>query len=288
MKIIRKISQMQKLAKELHKKGKSIGFVPTMGALHEGHLSLIRRARRENDVVVVSIFVNPTQFAGCKLGARFSPKEDYRRYPRNLKKDAELCKKVGVDYIFAPSVKEIYPEGYVAYVDVGGPLAETLEGKSRPGHFRAVVTIVAKLFNIVQPDRAYFGEKDYQQLLVVKRMVADLNMPVKIVSCPLIRERDGLAMSSRNAYLNPQERRSALVLRVLHPTGVSAEAGRVGARKIINEIQKTIKKEKTVKLDYVVVRDGKTLEPVKRIKKGCVILLAAKVGTTRLIDNIKI
>ena len=195
MKIIKKISQMQKLAKEMQRKGKSIGFVPTMGALHEGHLSLMRRALKENDVVVISIFVNPAQFG---------PDEDYRRYPRNLRKDAELCKKNGVDYIFAPSVDEMYPRGYAAYVNVGGHLAEILEGAIRPGHFRGVATVVAKLFNIVQPDRVYFGEKDYQQLLVVKKMVDDLNIPVKIVPCPIVREKDGLAMSSRNIYLSPE------------------------------------------------------------------------------------
>ena len=288
MKIIKKISKMQKLVLELHRKGKSIGFVPTMGALHEGHLSLIKRAHRENDVVIVSIFVNPTQFAGCKLGARFAPKEDFRKYPRNLRKDAELCKKTGVDYIFVPSVKEMYPEGYITYVNVEGYLTETLEGKARPGHFRGVATIVDKLFNIVQPDRAYFGEKDYQQLIVIKRMVSNLNIPIKIIPCPLIREADGLAMSSRNVYLNSEERRIALVLNRALAEAKRRVMCKVGVREIINEIQKKIKEEPKVKLDYVEVRDGKTFEPVKGIRKGCVVLLAAKVGKTRLIGNVKI
>jgi len=280
--------------KELRRKGKSMGFVPTMGALHDGHMSLMRRARKENDAVVTSIFVNPTQFG---------PKEGFRRYPRNLKKDAKLCKSVGVDYIFAPSVEEMYPEDYATYINVEGHLTGTLEGKARPGYFRGVATIVAKLFNIVQPDRAYFGEKDYQQLLVIKKMVDDLNLPVKIIPCPLIHEKDGLAMSSRNVYLSPEERRAALVLsralkesvKVSPHSFLRSKSGGTApcqsvrvSEKLKNKIKEMIKQEPMVKMDYVEICDGKTFEPVKRIRKGCVILLAAKAGKTRLIDNIKI
>lgn len=281
MRIVSNVLQMQKLAMKLRKEGKSIGFVPTMGALHRGHLSLIRRARRENNVVVVSIFVNPTQFG---------PREDFRRYPRNLKRDAEICKKVGVDYIFAPSVKEMYPEGYVTYVNVEGYLTETLEGNSRPRHFRGVVTVVAKLFNIVQPDRAYFGEKDYQQLLVIEKMVADLNLPVKIIPCPLVREKDGLAMSSRNVYLSPEQRKAALVLnKALKETKKEVNTQRVRDSSSLKKIiKKIIQKEQEVKLDYVAICDGKTLKPARKIDKGCVILVAARVGKTRLIDNVRI
>jgi len=278
MRIIKKVSQMQNLAKVLHGKGKSMGFVPTMGALHEGHLSLMRRARKENDVVIVSIFVNPTQFG---------PAEDCRRYPRNLKKDAELCNKIGVGYIFAPSVNEMYPDGYSTYINIEGNFTEVLEGKSRPGHFRGVATVVAKLFNIIQPDRAYFGQKDYQQLLLVKKMVEDLNIPLKIISCPTIRESDGLAMSSRNVYLGAEERKSALILnQVLESTRKSLKYRIADARRMEDRIIKIIKKEPKVKIDYVEIRDWKDLRPVKIARKGCVILVAVWIGKTRLIDNV--
>ena len=280
MKIVKKISEMQKVIANLKHKGKTIGFVPTMGALHEGHLSLMKRAKKENDVVVASIFVNPAQFG---------PKEDFRRYPRNLKKDAGLCMKAGVDYIFAPPVKEMYPQGYSVYIEAGGRLTEILEGKSRPGHFRGVTTIVAKLFNIVFPDRAYFGEKDYQQLLVIKKMVSGLNMPIKIVPCKIVREKDGLAMSSRNAYLGRHERSKALLLNqaLLRAKHAVFHHGFRDSVKLQESIKSAIKSP-DIKLDYVQVCDGRTLEPVKNIKTGCVILVAVKIGKTRLIDNVKI
>jgi len=281
MKVIKKIKKMQRVILELCKKGKSIGFVPTMGALHEGHLSLIRRAARENDIVIVSIFVNPTQF---------SPHEDFHKYPRNLKKDTGLCKKIGVDYVFAPAIEEMYPEGYATYVNVEGYLTETLEGEFRPGHFRGVATIVAKLFNIIQPHRAYFGEKDFQQLLVVKKMVKDLNLPVKIIACPTVREPDGLAMSSRNVFLNSEERKEALVLssslkRARHAV---LNHGFADAKKLSESIRCAIQASPGIKLDYIAICNARTLIPVRKVKKGCIILVAARAGKTRLIDNIKI
>jgi len=301
MKIIKNIDQMQKIVGNLKAKRKSIGFVPTMGALHEGHLSLMRKARKENDFVITSIFVNPTQFG---------PKEDFKKYPRNIKKDAGFCKKVGVDFIFAPEAKKMYPDGYKTYISVEGVLTEILEGKIRPGHFRGVCTIVNKLFNIVLPDRAYFGEKDYQQLMVIKKMVADLNMPVKIIGCPTLREKDGLAMSSRNAYLDKKERVKAGILnKVLkhvkayrvqstpkspytpyfrnHRTGYREKTKNAG--KSTSQIRKMIEKimkENEIKLDYVDIRDAESFEPAKNVKKGCIILLAARIGKTRLIDNV--
>lgn len=279
MKIIKEIKKMQQIVANLKAKKSSIGFVPTMGALHEGHLSLMRCAKKENDVVITSIFVNPTQFG---------PKEDFKKYPRNLKKDAKLCRKVGVDYIFAPEAKKMYPEGCKTYINVEGVLTEVLEGKIRPGHFSGVCTIVNKLFNIVLPDKAYFGKKDYQQLVVIKKMVSDLNMPVNIISCPTIREKDGLAMSSRNTYLDPQERIKAGVLNkmllkarryIVHGTWYVAKA---------KNMVKKIMKENNIKLDYVDIRDAENFETVKFAKKGCVILLAARIGKTRLIDNVEV
>ncbi|OIN99406.1 pantoate--beta-alanine ligase [Candidatus Desantisbacteria bacterium CG_4_10_14_0_8_um_filter_48_22] len=281
MKIIRRILQMRSVVSDLRKKGKTIGFVPTMGALHDGHISLVTRAKKENDAAVVSIFVNPAQFG---------PKEDFRRYPRNLKKDAKMCGKAGADFIFVPEAKEIYPEGYAAYVNVEGDLAKVLEAASRPGHFRGVATVVAKLFNIVLPDKAYFGEKDYQQLLVIKKMAEDLDLPVRIVPCPTVRERDGLAISSRNAYLSPEQRKTALVISRTLKKAVHAarDHGFTDAKKLSDSIRSAILSQPGIKLDYAAIRGGTTLEPVKRIEKGCVILIAAKVGKTRLIDNMRI
>ncbi|MDO8735135.1 MAG: pantoate--beta-alanine ligase, partial [Elusimicrobiota bacterium] len=202
MRIFLNPQKIQKFIKKIKQQNKSIGFIPTMGALHQGHISLIRRARKENDIVAVSIFVNPSQFA---------PHEDLKKYPRPFEKDINICKSEGVDVIFAPMLKEMYPENYLAYITVE-KLSDIMCGKFRPGHFRGVATIVAKLFNIVQPDRAYFGLKDFQQSVIVKKMVTDLNFPVKIITCPIVREKDGLALSSRNVYLSYEERKKALVL----------------------------------------------------------------------------
>ena len=267
---------MQSIGLNLLKTGKEVGFVPTMGYLHEGHLSLIRRARSENDVVVVSIFVNPTQFG---------PNEDFDRYPRDLRRDEELCKREGVDFIFYPSVEEMYPEGFSTFVEVE-KLTENLCGKSRPGHFRGVATVVIKLLNIVHPTRAYFGEKDFQQLQVIKRLVRDLNIPVEIVGCPIVREEDGLAMSSRNVYLNKEERKSALSLyQGLRLAKELFERGERNPSVIRKTVEEFILSHPKTKIDYVEIVSPEDLKPVKEVKEGDVIALAVFVGKTRLIDN---
>ena len=276
MKVIRKIREMQGIGTNLIKTGKEVGFVPTMGYLHEGHLSLIRRARRENDVVVVSVFVNPTQFG---------PNEDFERYPRNLERDAELCRREGVDFLFNPSESEMYPEGFSTFVEVEG-LTEGLCGRSRPGHFRGVATIVTKLLNIVRPTRAYFGEKDFQQLQVIKRLVKDLNIPVEIVGCPIVREEDGLAMSSRNVYLSKEERESALSLyRGLRLAKELFESGERNPEVIKEKVKEFILSHPETKIDYVEIISPDKLEPVGRVEEGDVMALAVFVGDTRLIDN---
>lgn len=277
MRIIRKIEALRKEIKKLKQSNKTIGFVPTMGALHEGHLSLIRRARRECGFVVVSIFVNPVQFG---------PKEDFRKYPRSLKKDAKLCAKAGTDIIFYPDAGGIYPPDYRTYVLVSG-LSDGLCGKLRPGHFRGVATVVTKLFNIVTPDIAYFGQKDAQQSIIIKKMVCDLNIPVKIKVMPTIRERGGLALSSRNVYLSENERRDAVVLsQALKLASALIEKGETGADFIINKMKRLIRKKKTAKIDYVSLTDLKNLQPLKKVTGSCLIALAVRVGRTRLIDNI--
>jgi len=277
VKIIRNIKEMVTVSKEYRKKNKTIGFVPTMGALHQGHLSLIRQARKDNDVVVVSIFVNPTQF---------SPREDFKKYPRNLKKDARLCKQEGADIIFCPDAKQMYPVNYHTYVTVE-KLSEVLCGKSRPGHFKGVATVVAKLFNIVNPDIAYFGQKDAQQAIIIKKMFADLSLPVEIKVMPTVREKDGLALSSRNVYLNKQERKDAVVLsQSLNMAKHLIKRKILDSRKIIKKMNELIKAKKTAKIDYISIVDLKNLEPINRIREGCLIALAVRVGRTRLIDNI--
>jgi len=277
MKIIKEIKQMQDLSKKIRLKDEAIGFVPTMGALHEGHLSLIRQARKDNDRVVVSIFVNPTQFA---------PNEDFRKYPRNLKRDAALCRKVKVDFIFYPDAKDMYPRNYKTTVEVCG-LSDALCAKSRPGHFRGVATVVVKLFNIVQPDVAYFGQKDAQQSVIIKRMVRDLNMPLKIRVMPTVREKDGLALSSRNAYLDKREREDAVVLsRALSLAELLIKSGLKDVKRITDRIRQVIQKKDTAKIEYVSIVDMDELKPVKRISGDCLIALAARIGKTRLIDNI--
>jgi pantoate--beta-alanine ligase len=253
------------------------GFVPTMGYLHEGHLSLIRRARAENDRVAVSIFVNPTQFG---------PHEDYARYPRDLERDLRLLEPLGVDLVFVPSAEEMYPPGFQTWVIVE-EVSRPLEGASRPGHFRGVATVVAKLFHILQPDRAYFGQKDAQQTVVIRRMVQDLNIPVEIVICPTVREPDGLAMSSRNTYLNPEERRSATVLfRALQIAKARYEAGERDAERLREAMREVIRAEPLARIDYVSVADPETLRELEQVEGPALLSLAVYIGTTRLIDNI--
>ena len=257
-----------------------VGFVPTMGYLHDGHLSLVQRARSENSNVVVSIFVNPTQFG---------PHEDFQRYPRDLKRDLGLLDTEQVDAVFTPEVDEMYPTGASTMVEVEA-LSSILEGASRPGHFRGVATIVCKLFHLVHPDRAYFGEKDYQQLQVIQRMVHDLRMPVMVVGCPTIREPDGLAMSSRNVYLGPAERQAAVALsqalsQAMH---LFKDGVRDGSR-LQTEVQHMLDKEPLIRTDYVAVVHPHTLQPVVTLAaEGAVICLAVRIGHTRLIDNIRI
>lgn len=276
MRLLRTISEMRDEIKRARSEGKTIGLVPTMGALHEGHLALIRRARAQCGFVVVSVFVNPTQFG---------PREDFAKYPRPLDEDARKCAEAGVDVVFAPSADEMYPEGFGTWVEVKG-LTDVLEGESRPGHFRGVTTVCAKLFNITQPDYAYFGMKDYQQLKVIQKMTVELNMPLKIVPCETVREPDGLAMSSRNAYLSPEERKAALVLsRSLAAAGRAVSAGDRDAKIVQALVENLIKAEPLARIDYVAVVDAETLTPIDRIEKPAVVLLAVRFGSTRLIDN---
>ncbi|MCS6963919.1 pantoate--beta-alanine ligase [Thermoflexus sp.] len=253
------------------------GFVPTMGYLHEGHLSLVRRARAENDRVAVSIFVNPTQFG---------PHEDYNRYPRDLNRDLRLLEPLGVDLVFAPPVEEMYPPGFQTWVIVE-EVSRPLEGAARPGHFRGVATVVVKLLNIVQPDRAYFGQKDAQQAVVIRRMVQDLNIPVEIVVCPTVREPDGLAMSSRNTYLNPEERRAATVLfRALQAAKARYEQGERDAERLREVMREVIRAEPLARPDYVSVADPETLQELSWVEDRALLSLAVYIGKTRLIDNI--
>lgn len=248
-----------------------------MGALHEGHLSLIRQARRENDFVVVSIFVNPIQFG---------PREDFKKYPRNLKSDALLCQKEGADIIFCPEAAKLYPPGFKTYVEVSA-LSDSLCGKLRPGHFKGVATVVTKLFNLVSPNIAYFGQKDAQQSIIIKRLAEDLDIPVKIKVLPTVREKDGLAMSSRNLYLGKDERKDASVLyRALKLASSLIKGGVKDTRKIIQKMKALIKTRKRAKIDYVSIVDTDNLQPIKKINKKCLIALAVRVGNTRLIDNL--
>lgn len=257
--------------------GKTVGFVPTMGALHEGHLSLVRAAKSRCDVVIVSIFVNPTQFG---------PNEDFAKYPRTFERDRELLQCEGVDLLFAPPVPEVYPNGSVTYVTVGG-LSERLDGVSRPGHFRGVTTVVSKLFNIIEPDLAFFGQKDAAQAAIVRRMVRDLKIPVEIVVCPIVRDADGLAMSSRNAYLNTEQRKKALVLRQsLLRAQEAFQQGERRANQLVDAGKKVFAAEPTVRLDYFEIVDPDTLERVEKISGATLVAVAAYVGTTRLIDNV--
>ncbi|OGS44809.1 MAG: pantoate--beta-alanine ligase [Elusimicrobia bacterium RIFOXYD2_FULL_34_15] len=278
MKIFSNPQTIQKSIKNLKLKKQTIGFVPTMGALHQGHISLIRRAKKENDIVVVSIFVNPAQFG---------PKEDLKSYPKPFVKDVKLCKKEGVDIIFAPKPESMYPKNYLTYINVE-KLSGTMCGKARPGHFRGVATVVTKLFNIVQPDKAYFGLKDYQQSVIIKKITEDLNYPVKIITCPTIREKSGLALSSRNAYLSKEELNKALSISdSLKKAKELIENKKIKpVKNIVLEIKKIIKPV-TDKIDYIEIRDAETLVEIKdNIDRKVVIAIAAYVGKTRLIDNI--
>lgn len=258
------------------REGLTVGFVPTMGYLHEGHKSLMQAARANNDKVVVSVFVNPMQFG---------PNEDLESYPRDFEKDSALCESVGVDLIFHPEPEEMYADGFCSYVDMNGLTGE-LCGKSRPIHFRGVQTVVLKLFNIVKPDRAYFGQKDAQQLAVIKRMVKDLNVDTEIVGCPIVREADGLAKSSRNTYLNPDERKAALILsRSLKLGRELIENGETDSKAVIKAITDSINTEPLAKIDYVDVVDFDTITPVDKIGKSVLVAIAVYIGKTRLIDN---
>jgi pantothenate synthetase (EC 6.3.2.1) len=279
MEVITNPSQMQNLMLSLKKQGKKIGFVPTMGYLHEGHLSLIRCSKKENDITVVSIFVNPIQFG---------VNEDFGRYPRDFERDKSLCEKENVDYIFYPSYEEMYPDGFQTYVEVA-ELSKGLCGDFRPGHFKGVATVVAKLFNIVCPDNAYFGKKDFQQLKVIQRMVKDLNFPVNIVGCPVVREPDGLAMSSRNKYLSDEERESALYIsKALFEAKRMFEDGITDPNLLKEKVRQIISQAKHLKeIQYAEIVDSNTLKPVDKVKKSDVLAVAVYIGNTRLIDNIE-
>ncbi len=279
MQIIRSPKRMQKICGELKRKSRTISLVPTMGYLHEGHLSLVRIAGKRSDVVVVSIFVNPTQFG---------PKEDFDRYPRDFKRDRLLLEQEGCDFIFAPRIKEIYPEGYLTYVEVE-ELTGKLEGASRPGHFRGVTTIVAKLLNIVQPDVAVFGQKDAQQAVVLKKMVEDLDYGTRMIIAPTVREKDGLALSSRNKYLSQQEKKQAAVLsRSLREAEKLIGSGERKAAKIITRMRNLIKKHPLAKLEYVAITDARSMKLLTELRGDVLISLAVRFGKTRLIDNTKI
>lgn len=274
---INSASEMNALTKEARRAGKRVGLVPTMGALHQGHLSLVRAARSQSGMVVVSIFVNPTQFG---------PAEDFAKYPRSLGNDSALLAVEKADYVFAPSVEEMYPPGANTWVIVEG-LSNMLDGRSRPGHFRGVTTVVAKLFNIVQPDAAFFGQKDAAQAAIIRRMVRDLNFDVDIVVCPIVREPDGVAMSSRNAYLSPTERKQATVLyRALMRVQMLADRGETDCAKLVAAANQVIGEEPAVRLDYFEIVDPDTLEPLPGTSGGALVAVAAHVGSTRLIDNL--
>lgn len=280
MRVLNTIKDIRTITKEARRNGKSIGFIPTMGYLHEGHLSLVKKAREENDLVIVSIFVNPTQFG---------PGEDFDSYPRDLERDSKLVEDVGADIVFSPSVKEIYPSGCSTYVDTDGDITKRLCGASRPGHFKGVTTIVTKLFNIITPDRAYFGQKDAQQVAVIEQMVRDLCMDVDIVSCPIVREEDGLAMSSRNTYLGEEERKAAIILsKALSSAEEVIKEGERDASKVSALIVNKINSQPLSKIDYVEIVCDKTLEAIEEIKGGILIALAVKIGRTRLIDNVRL
>ena len=276
MKVVKTIKEVRENVKTWKKEGQTVGFVPTMGYLHEGHGSLIKKAREENDKVVVSIFVNPMQFG---------PTEDLESYPRDLEKDSKFCESLGADLIFNPEPEEMYKDGFSSYVDMS-VLTEELCGLSRPVHFRGVCTVVSKLFNIVNPDRAYFGQKDAQQLAIIKHMVQDLNFDIEVIGCPIVREEDGLAKSSRNTYLSADERQAALVLsRSLKIGKQLVDAGEKSAKVVKDAITAEINKEPLAKIDYVDVVDFDTITPIDELKGTTLVAIAVYIGKTRLIDN---
>ena len=275
--LITSVAELQSFVRELRPRGRSLALVPTMGALHEGHLSLIRRAKQQCDAVLVSIFVNPTQF---------NSSEDFGRYPRDLEKDAEILRALNVDVIFAPREEEIYPKGFETYVEPG-KLTAPFEGAARPGHFRGATTVVLKLFNLVQPDLAYFGQKDFQQVQIIRRMVDDLNLSVRLVICPIVREADGLAQSSRNVLLSPEDRQAATVLhRCLRHGDALVQGGEVLAEKLLEAMRALVRAEPRVELEYLALVNPLQFDPVERVTAGTVALIAARVGGVRLIDNL--
>ncbi len=277
MKLHTTINSLRAESRAARVAGKRIGFVPTMGALHDGHLSLIRAAKSRCDLVVASIFVNPTQFG---------PNEDLAKYPRTFERDCQLLEKENADLLFAPTVEEMYPQDAVTWVTVEG-LSEKLDGRSRPGHFRGVTTVVAKLFHIVEPDIAFFGQKDAAQVAIIRRMVCDMKFPVEIVACPIVREPDGLAMSSRNAYLDSSQRKAALVLsRALWEVERKYKSGERDTNTLIERGKQLIAKEPAARLDYLELVNADTLDPVAQATPGTMVAVAAYVGNTRLIDNL--
>lgn len=277
MRKIETIGDMKAIIRTQKEKGNTIGFVPTMGYLHEGHMSLVKASLQDNDFTILSIYVNPTQFG---------VNEDLAKYPRSLERDSVMAQEAGVDIVFIPSDAEIYPNGYNTFVNVEG-ITEIMCGSSRPTHFKGVTTIVTKLFNIIEPNHAYFGQKDAQQAIIIKKIVKDLNMNLKIEVCPIVREKDGLAMSSRNIYLNNEERKAALSLsKSLFEAGTNIKAGERNKQKITELIRKRIKREAIANIDYIEIKNGDTLEDIEDICGRVLIALAVKFGTTRLIDNI--
>ena len=274
MKVIKKIDELQEILKNFKKEGKSIGLVPTMGFLHKGHASLIKKAVSENDIVVVSDFVNPIQFG---------PNEDLEAYPRDIDADSKLCKNLGADFIFNPEPSEMYHDKK-AFVDIEG-LSDNLCGARRAGHFRGVCTVCTKLFNIVGPNRAYFGQKDAQQLAIIKKLVFDLNIPVEIIPCPIVREDDGLAMSSRNTYLSTEERKAAICLSKSIFEGEKMAKGGSSVKEVLGKMEEIISAEKLAKIDYISAVDLETIEDVDNFNKDTLVAIAVYIGKTRLIDN---
>jgi pantoate--beta-alanine ligase len=274
---IHTVEWMKQVARQARQEGRLVGLVPTMGALHEGHLSLVRRAVAECRPVIVSIFVNPAQFG---------PREDFEQYPRRMETDRKLLEQAGVEYVFAPESREMYPEGFHTWVNVEG-LSERLEGRIRPGHFRGVATVVLKLLEIVRPHKAFFGRKDAQQAQLIRRMARDLHLDSEIVVCPIVREPDGLALSSRNAYLTPEQRRAATVLhRALDGARRAIERGERDAVRLAAGMREVIRSEPLAQLDYAELVDEEILEPVTRLRGACLALVAARFGGTRLLDNL--
>lgn len=274
MQVTKTVAETRALVKNWRKEGKTVGLVPTMGYLHEGHASLIRRCREENDIVVVSVFVNPTQFG---------PNEDLEAYPRDFQRDSALCASLGADLIFHPEPEDMY-QNPCAYVSIE-TLSDNLCGKSRPIHFRGVCTVVSKLFNIVSPDRAYFGQKDAQQLAIIRKMVKDLNFDIEIVGCPIIREEDGLAKSSRNTYLSPDERKAALCLSRAVRKGQEIISAGVESESVLSEMRKVIQAEPLARIDYVSMVDALTMQDVEKVDRDVLVAMAVYIGKTRLIDN---